>query len=387
MGYTCRIFDSIDDVDLASWQRVRSECDEPIFMDPRFVAAVEISMKQSCRFWHIIVYNEDALPVACASLSTIMIDLLDTVDPRLASIVRYLIPSTLRKLKLLVCGLPVSAGQKALTLALPRSSPEILSTLDAVISPLASKMRVHAIIYKEFGKDDLEWANPLLNLGYQCIESVPMNSFRPSFQDLQHYCAALRAHHRIKIKRSIGKLKSMDVEISILTDPNEIIRAYTPEVHSLYHQTLKKANIKFENLPIEFFHELTIHLRDQIDLIILSKNSKIVAFSWCLRGSATYHMLYGGIDYEMNSKADLYFNVMYASLDRALRQQVSKIQFGQTANVFKARLGCYSEPLYVFVKGLGPLISQIVRYGAHLLVAREPAAPAFNVFKSHTVKN
>jgi hypothetical protein len=182
MGYTCRIFDSIDDVDLASWQRVRSECDEPIFMDPRFVAAVEISMKQSCRFWHIIVYNEDARPMACASLSTITIDLLDTVDPRLASIVRYLIPSTLRKLKLLVCGLPISAGQKALTLTLPRSSPEILSTLDAVISPLASKMRVHAIIYKEFGKDDLEWASPLLNLGYQCIESVPMNSFKPSFQ-------------------------------------------------------------------------------------------------------------------------------------------------------------------------------------------------------------
>jgi hypothetical protein len=49
-----------------------------------------------------------------------------------------------------------------------------------------------------------------------------------------------------------------------------------------------------------------------------------------------------------------------------------KLQVGQTANAFKARLGCYSEPLYVFAKGLSPLMSLIVRYGADLLIPQEP---------------
>ena len=58
MPYSYRVFDSIDEVDLTAWQRVRSESGTSIFMDPRFIACVESSMKQSCRFWYVIIYDE-----------------------------------------------------------------------------------------------------------------------------------------------------------------------------------------------------------------------------------------------------------------------------------------------------------------------------------------
>jgi hypothetical protein len=93
-------------------------------------------------------------------------------------------------------------------------------------------------------------------------------------------------------------------------------------------------------------------------------------------------MLYGGLDYRLNAELDLYFNMVYAALDRALRKGVSTIHVGQTANAFKARLGCDSEPLYAFTKGLGPLMSRIVRYGSALLVAQLPTVPKFDIFKS-----
>jgi hypothetical protein len=375
---------AIGGVDLASWEYVRSYCRTSVFMDRRFIAAVECSMKQSCQFWHVIIYDEDALPVACASLSTITIDLLDTADTSLAFAVRYLpgVQRALSRIKLLLCGLPISAGQSSLALISPDSSPEILSTLDAAISELAEKMRVHLIAYKEFGKDDLEWLNPLLKLGYRCIQSVAMNSFKGSFQDLQYYCAALRSHYRFKVNKSLRKLTRMNIQTSVLTDPEEIISVYTPEVHDLYLQTLEKAEVKLEKLPMEFFHQLASHLQGQVDLVVLTNDARIVAFSWCLRDNTVYHMLYVGIDYALNSTGDLYFNVMYASLDRALRQKPTKIQLGQTASIFKARLGCYSEPLCIFVKGYGPFMSALVHHAGHLLVARETAPPIFNTFKT-----
>src|SRR5260370_41580830 len=92
-------------------------------------------------------------------------------------------------------------------------------------------------------------------------------------------------------------------------------------------------------------------------------------------------MLLAGLNYELNVELDLYFRLMYAWLDCALRKRVSKIEVGQTANVFKARLGCYSEPLFAFMKGLGPLRALIVRLGADLMVARPATVPARNVFK------
>ena len=141
MPYTCRIFDSIDEVDLSAWERVRSESGGTIFMDPSFIAAVESSMKQRCRFWYVIVYRDDGRPAACACLSAMTVDLTDFADPRLAWIIRRA-PKALsrfRRLKVLFCSLPGSPGEKSLALALPDASPQILAVLDELMSELAER--------------------------------------------------------------------------------------------------------------------------------------------------------------------------------------------------------------------------------------------------------
>ena len=93
---------------------------------------------------------------------------------------------------------------------------------------------------------------------------------------------------------------------------------YTPEVHGLYHQMVARVEMKLELLPIEFFHQLTLRLKDEIELIVISKNSNVMAFGWCLHAAPSYHMLYAGLDYQFNPEFDFYFNLHYAALDRAL---------------------------------------------------------------------
>jgi predicted N-acyltransferase len=388
MAYTCRLFTSIDNVDLAAWERVRSESGASIFMDPRFVGVVELSMKHSCRFWHVIIYDDDDRPVACASLTATTVDLADFADPRLASLIRRLpgVLSRFRNLKVFFCGLPGSPAEKALAVALPHASPQILSVLDKAICDLAARTRTDGVFYREFGQDDLKWTNALLDLGYTRVMTPPTHFFKPAFQDLQHYCAALKSHYRKQIRRSIRKLERMGVETTVLTDPAEILRVYTPDVHELYYQVVARADLKQEVLPVEFFHQLSLRLKDEVELIVLSMGARVVAVAWCLQAESTYHMMYGGVDYELNADLDLYFNLVYAALDRALRKQVSRIHVGQTANAFKARIGCYSEPLYVFTKGLGPLMSRVVHYGARLLVAQKPVIPPFDIFKNDAVE-
>ncbi|MGA7487761.1 MAG: GNAT family N-acetyltransferase [Xanthobacteraceae bacterium] len=383
MSYTYRIFDSIDDVDLPSWERVRSQSAGSIFLDPRFIAAAEAGMKQSCRFWYILVYG-DGGAAACAGLTAMTIDLADLADPRLGWIMRRApgILSRFRKLKVMMCGLPGSPGDKCLALTPTNAGAQILSLLDEVIRALATRTGMDIIAFKEFGKDDLDWMNPLLQLGYRCIPSLPMHLFRPAFPDFSQYCAALKTRYRQQINRSTRKLKNTDVELAVLTDPRDILRAYTPEVHGLYLQMAAKADLNLEILPIEFFQELTSRLEGEIELVAYSRQSRIIAFGWCLHTGSTYSMLYAGLDYRLNDELDLYFNLMYAGLDRALRKGVSRIEVGQSAGVFKARLGCYSEPLYVFAKGLGPLMSRIIHYGAGLMIAQVPAHPPSDIFKS-----
>lgn len=383
MAYTHRLFDSIDAVDLTDWQQVRSAGADSIFSDPRFMAAVETGMRQLYRFWYIIVYD-DGRPVACTSLAAITADLADFADPGLARIIRHVPPAftKLRRLKLLICGLPVGTGHHTLALTQRATSREVLAVLDRVTADLAAELKMDAIVYKEFGQDDLEWTQPLVDLGYRRIPIPPMHCFKPVFADFAHYCAALKTRYRQQVNRSTRKLQRAGITPSVLSNPDEILRVYTPAVHGLYHQMAARANLKLETLPIELLQELTRRLKDQVELVLLSKDSRIVAFGWCLHAGSGYHMLYAGLDYDLNREFDLYFNLMYAGLDRAFRKRVSKVEVGISADAFKARIGCYSEPLYVFVKGLGPVLSLIVRAAGNLLVVQRPATAPSDIFRS-----
>jgi hypothetical protein len=380
MHGTCRVFDSIDQVDLGDWERVRAACGSSSFMDPRFISAVESSMKQECRFWYVIAYDEDSHPAACACLCAMTIDVADLASPRVASIIRRApkVLSRFRFLKGLFCGLPGSPGEKSLALT---SNPALLALLNEAISALAARTGTDVIVYKEFGEGDLASMDALLDLGYRRIPTQPMHFFKPAFPDFAHFCAALASRHRKTINRSLRKLEPAGVKVSVLTDPEQIVKAYVPEVHDLYYQMVGKAEVNMELLPIEFFHQLAVDLKGKVELVTLAKESRIIAIGWCLHDNSDYHMLYAGLDYSLNSELDLYFNLMYATLDRALRKGVSKIHVGQTAGVFKARLGCYSEPLYAFIKGHGLLMSWLVRHGAGLVLAEMPATPPSDILR------
>jgi predicted N-acyltransferase len=383
VAYSYRIFNSIEHVDATEWQRVRSACDGSIVMDPRFIAAVEASMKQVCKFWYIVIYDEDGAPVACTSASAITADLVDVADPGLAQIIRHvpLLFSWLRHLKIIICGLPIG-GHHTLGVAKRAASPQILPVLDTVLCDLATEANADAIVYKEFEKGDLEWTAPLLALGYRRIPTPPTHYFRPLFDDFAQYCAALKKHYRKQINRSRRKLNHPGLDLIVVTDPKEIVRAYTSEVHSLYHQMADRAAIRLEVLPIEFLHQAALRLDGQIELIVIRKDARIVAFACCLHAQSTYYTMYGGLDYRLNDEFDLYFNLVYALLDRGLQKRVSIIVFGIGADAVKSRIGCYSERLYVFAKGRGPLMSLIIRAAGNFLIAQKPATTRFNIFKN-----
>ncbi|HEY1360903.1 MAG TPA: GNAT family N-acetyltransferase [Xanthobacteraceae bacterium] len=389
MAYRYRIFNSIADVQLDHWEQVRSACGGSIVMDPRFISAVEASMKQVPKFWYIIVYDEENLPVACASASVMTLDIMDIADPAFARVIRYspLRFSRLRDLRIFIGGLPIGTAHHILGIARQSAGPQVIPFVDRLMRDLATSCKADLIVYKEFGKEDLEWTQPLLELGYRRIPTPPMHFFRSDFPDFAHYCAALKTRYRQQINRSTRKLGNSRLATRVLTDPDEMLRAYTPEVHALYRQMADRATFNPDVLPIDLLHELASRLRGNIDLIAIFMDDRIVAFGWCLHTDTSYHMMYAGLDYQLNNEFDLYFNLMYAGLDRALRKRVSTIEVGLGADDFKARLGCYSEPLYIFVRGCGPLMSLIVRAAGNLLLLQKPSPAPNNIFRRQVARS
>jgi predicted N-acyltransferase len=384
MTYRGRIHEAIDQADQDEWNHVCAAGGGHVFTSPALLAAVESSMAPTCRFWHVLLHDVRGTPMACATYSTFRLDIADTVEPSVKPwvvAVRRALPR-LTYLRLLIGGLPLSAGQSNIIIGPQADWRCALETFDDIAVRLAAQERAQLIVYKEFGAGDLARTDALLERGYRRAATPPMFHFNPQFPDLAGYTEALTAHYRRLVRLSTRKLEASGLTTSCLTDPAAILEAYTPRVHDLYVAVAKKSNIRLELHGIEFFRALVRHLPEAVSLIALSRQGEILAFMWGLTYESVYHSLFCGVDYGRNEQYDLYFNLEYATIDFAMRQRVADIQLGQTADVFKSRLGCYTQPRYVYARGVGRIAAMLVRRGLETLLPPPQEPPRYRVFKA-----
>ena len=110
-------------------------------------------------------------------------------------------------------------------------------------------------------------------------------------------------------------------------------------------------------------------------------HSRIVAFAWGIFAGGAYQNLFVGLDYGLNNEFDLYFNLMANDLDHALRLGAREIQMGQTADVFKSRLGGCGHPRYVYAKGARWFTAAPLRWTHRLLMPAPPAPPVRELYR------
>jgi Acetyltransferase (GNAT) domain len=377
------IFDALDTECLDEWNRVWSISGGDVFMHPKLLRALEATMSGVSRFRYIIFYGKAAEPVACAVLTTFQMDLAIIAGARtlrMTNLLRHILPSLMR-VTVLFCGLPLSVGQKSLLIAPNANATDVIMMLDSIAGQVAADEKARAIIYKEFEDKDVDQLDVLVGRGYRKGNSLVMHHFPHRFGDFAGYQASLRSRYRNSVLRSRHKLTNAGLWTARYRDPESIQRVYTPEVHQLYEAVFEQAENKLECLPREFFIELARQFPGDISLTTLYQQERIVAFSWALRTGRTYHFLYCGLDYRVNRKFDLYFNLMYADLDHGLRDDVDDIKLGQTADMLKARLGCDQQPLYFYIKGAGVLWDLFISVGFRLLFPNRPLPPTYNVFR------
>jgi hypothetical protein len=88
------------------------------------------------------------------------------------------------------------------------------------------------------------------------------------------------------------------------------------------------------------------------------------------------------LEYSQCSATDLYFNLVYYAMDHAFPSGARAIHVGQTADRFKSLLGCSGNRRYIYCRGLGPIVSWILRQASGLLFPYRPDLAPHNVFKA-----
>lgn len=373
-GYVASVHESIRDADWDDWNRLRDAKSDP-FMDPRFILAVENSMSGEARFQHVLVRDEEGNPAAAACLCLYTIDgalLAEGAARAVTAVVKRIIPPLLQ-IRVLLCGLPVSAGGSHLRFAPDADRGAVLRILDAILCDFARRERAQCIVFKEFEPEQCGDLEPLEPLGYRRADSLPMNCAPVEYHSFDDYLSRINSARRRTIRRSREKFAKFDLEVSHLAGGDGVERLFTDEVHALYDAVLERASVRFERLPPAFFRELARQMPENTLFTFIRQEERIVAFAATLVGDEIFEQMFVGLDYRLNAECDLYFNLFFETLGAAFARRPRRIHVGQTSDDFKHQKLCaFQVPLTIYVKGFDWLVRSLLVCGFNWFFPRRP---------------
>ena len=168
----------------------------------------------------------------------------------------------------------------------------------------------------------------------ETLPTCKLNIFWNSFED---FILSLRSHYRYRLKKALNKAKS--ITMKKLEDNN----MFDEKMYSLYEQVYEKSQYKLEKLGIDFFKLLpsSIHVFYLLD--------KPAAFVQLADNNGELCFVFGGMDYDLNHKYDLYMNMLAFILKYGIENNYPAIDMGQTAEDTKMKFGCYQQKKYMYI--------------------------------------
>ena len=345
---TVEVSSTFAEVDKDAWASLR---DSTEFSTAAWVQPILERVTPNSRFWYVTI-ERNGYAVLGAALCSMDVNITTLADARTKRVLASLGPilDSRSSLKVLMCGTPMSGGQRALLVGERQGLAEPLMALDAVMNDIAADIRADILLYKEMATEDAGAIEHLRTLGYTVAQTPFMYSLPAQWRSFDLYLDSLRSHYRLDIRRSLRKATESGLRFQRLSGADAAV-SYSEGAHLLYVNVVNAAEYRLELLRRQFFTSLAETAPEQVTLTQAFLNEELVGFNWSIANESVYKLLFCGLDYAVNRQADVYFNLMYEELSTALSGNTrGVIEFGQTADQFKARLGCNPSPRYVCVK-------------------------------------
>ena len=139
------------------------------------------------------------------------------------------------------------------------------------------------------------------------------------------------------------------VEVRSLT--KEEIITHEAHLYSLYEEIFEKAKFKLIKLPKNYFSSVKSIYENKFNVKAFFYDNKIIAFASCFKmPDSSLEAHYIGLDYEFNSKFNLYQNILYGMIEEAIKNKLSKVNLGRTAAEIKTTVGAKAVDLICYIK-------------------------------------
>lgn len=174
--------------------------------------------------------------------------------------------------------------------------------------------------------------------------------FENKFSSFNDYLNHLRSPYRRRINKALKYREKLIIRKFTSND-------FSEEHYKLYLSIMDRTDNPLETLPIEFFKEYKAELYEFIE----KDTDNIVGFIQLKQFKNTLYFLFGGFRKKDVVKYDIYFNMLLKIIETGIEKQVDNIEFGQTAEESKLKVGCREKFKYLYVHHSNPVLNFFIK--------------------------
>lgn len=182
------------------------------------------------------------------------------------------------------------------------------------------------------------------------LRTLPTIVLNLPFGSMEEYEGSLRHPYRRRLHRIKEKFTEVDaVDSSCL--------AFNEEHYALYLQVMKTTTTKLEILKAEVFK----YLPAEFELTTYYSNGKMLFWHiLCLDKELMYYFMCG-MNYALRDQFHIYNNSLFEIISTAMKNNYSRLDLGQTAEIAKTRIGGVPDERRMFMFHRNKMVMSLLR--------------------------
>ena len=375
-GYGFALADCVDYLDAARWDAVAAP--RSLFLTRPYLRVLEEAGPENLSQRYAMVFRGReavaAVAAQCVSVTAARV----RKEPQHGKLAA---PLERVRERLLVCGNLLSWGLHGVAFADGEDPAALWPAVAEALYRLRRADKLSGgpdlVMVKDISDADAEAASALARYSYRPLETDPdmVLEVSPRWGSYEDYLGSLTSKYRRAARQIEKDVEAAGCRVEELKD----VGAHAAELHALYMQTHRGARLRLVTLREEFIPALAAALGRDMRCAVVRRGDELLGFVTTVRDGDSGVGYYIGFDRAANAEFPVYFRLLLAVVDDAIRLGVRRLSLGRTALEPKARLGARPAPMRVWIRHRVPALNVLVRALLHTVSHDE--APERNPFK------
>jgi hypothetical protein len=376
-GFGFALADRVDYLDPVRWDALTAE--SSIFLSRRYLRVLEEAGPENLHQRYAMVFRGEE-PVAAVAAQSVSVAL-----SRVSKSTKATAPLERLEEKMLVCGNLLSWGQHGVAFAPGEDAAALWPAVAEALYRIrrADKLLGNAgfVMIKDITDGYVDGASALGRFSYRTLETEPnmVLEISPKWKTYDDYMASLTSRYRKSAKQIEKDFAAGGLQLTDISNPDDIAK-HAGVLHALYMQTHRNARLRLVTLRPSFIPTLATTFGSDLRCTIAQRDGQVLGFVTTVRDGETAVGYYIGFDRETNATAPIYFRLLQAVVDDAIKLGCRRLSLGRTALEPKARLGARPEPMRIWIRHRIPMLNVFVRGLLHT-ISHHDEAPERNPFK------